>query len=63
MTCESCLFFFKAEDKESYACRFDPPTVVNMMTPRGPITIGQWPPTRPENWCGKHQPAPSQAVQ
>lgn len=52
MDCKECKYA-GAGDDGSLACRRSPPVVANMMTPRGPVTIGQWPPTRPGNWCGE----------
>lgn len=53
MLCKDCRFAYTNEIDSSMACRRSPPVVVNLMSPKGPITIGQWPPTRPDNWCGE----------
>ena len=55
--CKDCRYAFKDEvEKKVGACRKSPPTPVNMMTPKGPMTIGVWPPTQDKNWCGEFAP-------
>ena len=40
--------------ERSYECRHNPPQAHMLAGPGGqPVTIGLFPPTRAENWCGE----------
>ena len=52
-SCETCRFFHAL----SSACRNRPPTAFLVPGRDGqPAIMGGWPPVRPEQWCGKHEP-------
>lgn len=52
-SCGTCRFF-SALDKE---CRKNPPVVLPMMTGGGrPASLGVFPPTTENKWCGAHEP-------
>jgi hypothetical protein len=52
-TCEGCKFF--RPESPAGECRRHAPSVLLMPTQTGHTTIGCFPPTRPDNWCGEFQ--------
>jgi len=58
-TCKDCLFF-RAEplNPKSGTCRGNFPMAVPMQGPAGIGFAGYWPPTAPDEWCGKWEAAP-----
>jgi hypothetical protein len=62
MTCGDCKHYFdnKAEEGQQVIkqCRAHPLQLTHLMSKNGPISIGEWPPTQPENrGCGEHAPS------
>ena len=54
--CKTCKWFVPGE------CRLNPPQVVAIPSPMGqPMFLGIFPPTKPGNYCSKHEMALSQA--
>lgn len=61
-SCSNCKFWWKEENQADGACRFDPPQVVVVPVVVSQITgeqalqlVGQFPMTRADIWCGRHQ--------
>jgi hypothetical protein len=48
--CGTCKNF----DGKGRSCRSKSPTVFLLPT-NPPSTLGLWPPTKAENWCGEHK--------
>lgn len=61
-SCGNCRFWWKQDGQVDGACRFDPPQVVLVPVLVSQITgetgaqlVGQFPMTREDIWCGRHQ--------
>jgi len=51
-TCASCGAFAALANE----CRAKSPQMALVAGPQGPITLGIFPPTKPENWCAEWRP-------
>ena len=57
--CEICKFFnpnLMAPFKPSGFCRRNPPSLLALNGPQGPMIQGQFPPTDKKFWCGEYRP-------
>jgi len=53
--CANCKFG-RVTLQNTMECRFNAPSVFMLPGPRGqPMSIGAWPPTQKQNWCGNHK--------
>jgi hypothetical protein len=60
-TCETCKFLHeeginKETMRKHYTCRRYPPTPQMVPGQGGVVTVGMFPPTQAQLWCGEWQP-------